>query len=353
MCSVHSSDPFGGAARDYEDMSDGLFSRLAPFIQDAKAILFGGNGEPFLARRVEDRISSIRELNPDVRLSSFSNGLRFASKKFADRILSDMDVLMLSVNGSESYEEIMVDGKFSKLRQALVNISEHRARTGKPKQWGIEFILMRSNVDDIVPMAELALEFGADRVLYKDYWVNSEAEKYESGHHNPGVAEAMKQELKKASRVGQYFDCVPWPELSFHPQSSRRFQRGLQRASELWARVLRAVDMVLHDRDALMDRLEQFLPSVASGPPCRLPWSNLQVTVQGRVLICCARLTFVGDLNTQSPEEIWNGPEVQKYREGLRTGQPYKGCATCHLTLGNVPAAFEKITPLEPSALET
>jgi len=349
MCSAHNSDPFGGAAINYDDMSDELFDRIRPLIESARAILFGGNGEPFLTRRVEERVARIRELNPGVEISAYSNGLRFASKKFCDRVLSEVDRLMLSVNGPETYEEIMVDAKFSKLRQALANIAEHRRRTGRPRHWSMEFVLMRANVRDIVPMAELAQEFGADHVTYKDYWVNSEAEKSESLHHNPDVAEAMRAQLVEARRVGQRFFCGPWPDLSYSPGWAARL--GLER---LWSRLGTAADLLLHDRATFVIRLQRF-PAVApllawaglapeqAIPPCQLPWHNLQITEHGRALFCCAKPTYVGDLNTQTIEEVWNGSEARKYREGLRKGTFYKGCASCHLTVGIAPFAFEKI----------
>jgi MoaA/NifB/PqqE/SkfB family radical SAM enzyme len=349
MCSAHNADPFGGAAINYDDMADDLFESLRPMIESARAILFGGNGEPFLTRGVEDRVARIRELNPRVEISSYSNGLRFASKRFCDRVLSDVDRLMLSVNGPESYEEIMVDGKFSKLRQALANIADHRRRTGRPRNWSMEFVMMRANVRDIVPMAELAREFGADHVHYKNYWVNSEEEKSESLHHNPELAQAMRDELVKARRVGQRFVCAPWPALSYSPGWAARL--GLER---LWRRLGTAMTLLLHDRAALAARLQRFpalgrliswagLAPEHPTPPCQMPWMNLQITEHGRALFCCAKPTYVGDLNTQTIEEVWNGPEAQRYREGLRTGRFYKGCASCHLTVGSDPVAFEKI----------
>ena len=70
MCRAHNSDPFGGAAINYDDMSDELFDRIRPLIESAREILFGGNGEPFLARRVDERVARIRELNPGVKISS-------------------------------------------------------------------------------------------------------------------------------------------------------------------------------------------------------------------------------------------------------------------------------------------
>lgn len=57
--------------------------------------------------------------------------------------------------------------------------------------------------------------------------------------------------------------------------------------------------------------------------PCMLPFSDLVVTADGRVAICCQDLEFqevMGNLNAQSLLEVWNGDHFNRIRAGLMKG---------------------------------
>ena len=56
---------------------------------------------------------------------------------------------------------------------------------------------------------------------------------------------------------------------------------------------------------------------------CIRPSREMCVLYDGRVVLCCVdwfRSVIVGDLNTQSVREVWNGPELHKIRKGLCYG---------------------------------
>jgi radical SAM protein with 4Fe4S-binding SPASM domain len=72
---------------------------------------------------------------------------------------------------------------------------------------------------------------------------------------------------------------------------------------------------------------------------CRRPWSLMYITANGRVLPCCIApfsmkgySSFtLGDATQNSLREIWNGPEYQRFREGLLTSAPPPACNNCGL----------------------
>jgi radical SAM protein with 4Fe4S-binding SPASM domain len=72
---------------------------------------------------------------------------------------------------------------------------------------------------------------------------------------------------------------------------------------------------------------------------CRRPWSLMYITANGRVLPCCIApfsmkgySSFtLGDATQTSLREIWNGPEYQRFREGLLTSAPPPSCSNCGL----------------------
>ena len=64
---------------------------------------------------------------------------------------------------------------------------------------------------------------------------------------------------------------------------------------------------------------------------CAAPWRGLHINPQGSVKTCCAGdPNMLGNLNSQTIEEILHGPVLQEIRQTLRQGQPHeKYCNNC------------------------
>ena len=69
--------------------------------------------------------------------------------------------------------------------------------------------------------------------------------------------------------------------------------------------------------------------------PCRDPFQSLIVLYDGRVFACCHPMAHekmqLGNLATQSVEEIWNGRLYQSLRAGLRSGDAPDICRKCSI----------------------
>jgi MoaA/NifB/PqqE/SkfB family radical SAM enzyme len=67
---------------------------------------------------------------------------------------------------------------------------------------------------------------------------------------------------------------------------------------------------------------------------CYFPWTSMSVLWDGRVVTCCMDsngVQVLGDLNSQSIQEVWNGPVLSGVRENFRKfdyGQ-YPVCLSC------------------------
>jgi MoaA/NifB/PqqE/SkfB family radical SAM enzyme len=77
---------------------------------------------------------------------------------------------------------------------------------------------------------------------------------------------------------------------------------------------------------------------VPSGPSnrdafCSFPWRQLAVLVDGRTTACCVDAEgeiSLGDARTNHIEQIWNGPEMRRIREGFTKSRAFHPkCATC------------------------
>ena len=72
---------------------------------------------------------------------------------------------------------------------------------------------------------------------------------------------------------------------------------------------------------------------------CKMPFRRLAIFADGRVAPCCSLYSnnlIVGNIKTQSLEEIWNGKEINKLREELSEGRPRSICETCLKSVGSV-----------------
>lgn len=66
---------------------------------------------------------------------------------------------------------------------------------------------------------------------------------------------------------------------------------------------------------------------------CSFPWRQLAVLVDGRTTACCVDAEgeiSLGDARVQHVEEIWNGPEMNRLRDGFTRSRAFHPkCATC------------------------
>jgi MoaA/NifB/PqqE/SkfB family radical SAM enzyme len=63
---------------------------------------------------------------------------------------------------------------------------------------------------------------------------------------------------------------------------------------------------------------------------CAAPWRGLHINPRGDVKTCCAgNPNMLGNLNSQSIEQILHGPVMQEIRQSIRQGQPHTYCYNC------------------------
>ena len=63
---------------------------------------------------------------------------------------------------------------------------------------------------------------------------------------------------------------------------------------------------------------------------CAAPWRGLHINPRGNVKTCCAGdPNMLGNLNTQTIEEILHGPVMQEIRQSIRQGKSHAYCYNC------------------------
>lgn len=82
----------------------------------------------------------------------------------------------------------------------------------------------------------------------------------------------------------------------------------------------------------ILDNVHLFSDGTAETPKsgsrnsvCPNPWKHFLITENGNVIFCCTNTTILGNINTQSIEEIWNGPVALDIRKSF-IQRRMKGC---------------------------
>lgn len=64
-------------------------------------------------------------------------------------------------------------------------------------------------------------------------------------------------------------------------------------------------------------------------PFCAMPWVHLHVADKGKVKACCVANIPLGNVNSESLNQVWNGAPIQKLRQLFINGNADKRCAVC------------------------
>ncbi|MDD2654824.1 MAG: radical SAM protein [Candidatus Omnitrophica bacterium] len=148
---------------------------LKKFIRDiaqhkAKSILFSGEGEPLLVRRLPEVICFAKKKGLDVALTT--NGL-FLTKETTGRILPYLTWLRISFNAGTprtySFVHKTSAGDFRK----IINNLREAVRLKKDKNYactiGVQFLLLKENYKEALTLANIMKSLGVDYLIVKPY----------------------------------------------------------------------------------------------------------------------------------------------------------------------------------------
>ncbi len=243
-----------------------------------KEIFLAGHGEPLLHPQVFDFIHSLKAAG--LRVQMFTNGILLDERiaaKIAASPLDDLRVSIWAVDSQEyatlhpganpSHRERKIEGLYRVLRfrrslgRALPRVHLHAA-------------LNRANITGIDQRVRIASESGCDSLVFGYY--RRFGREYEQLCLLPDDAEKLDQALARArlalrtSRVSQNVD---------------EYRTLLSLGPETWRQV-----------------------------PCYSGWLQANIMADGKVYPCSHCDMVVGDLNSQSFAEIWNGERFREFR---------------------------------------
>jgi radical SAM protein with 4Fe4S-binding SPASM domain len=292
------------------DMPWELFASLIDQYPNIARVVLHGIGEPMLVKDLAQRVAYLKARNIYVLFNT--NGTLLTKSNGRALIEAGLDELRVSLDAAESEVFQMVRGKdfFDKIVTNVKNFTAMQRELNAPKpRVSLWLTGLRETVDQLPNFVRLA--------------------------HSIGVTEVYLQRLV-------FFDS-PMSENSLARAESALFEHTTEREESL----IHEAESIAKELDVMFSASGAVDPGESirmqrTGNPwslCRRPWSLMYITANGRVLPCCIApfsmkgySSFtLGDATQNSLREIWNGPEYQRFREGLLTSAPPPACSNCGL----------------------
>jgi MoaA/NifB/PqqE/SkfB family radical SAM enzyme len=292
------------------DMPWELFTSLIDQYPNIARVVLHGIGEPMLVKDIAQRVQYLKDRNIYVLFNT--NGTLLTEANGRALIEAGLDELRVSLDAAESEVFQMVRGKdfFDKIVTNVRNFTQLQRTLNAPRpRISLWLTGLRETVDQLPGFVRLA--------------------------HSVGVSEVYLQRLV-------FFD-DPMSKSSLARAESALFEHTTEREESL-IREAEAVARelgVMFSASGATDPGESIRMQRTDNPwsLCRRPWSLMYITANGRVLPCCiAPFSMkgygsftLGDATQNTLRDIWNGPEYQRFREGLLTSAPPPACSNCGL----------------------
>jgi MoaA/NifB/PqqE/SkfB family radical SAM enzyme len=292
------------------DMSWALFTSLIDQYPKIARVVLHGIGEPMLVKDLAQRVVYLKARGIYTLFNT--NGTLLTEANGRALIAAGLDELRISLDAADSAVYQMVRGKdfFAKIVANVKRFTrlQRELNAVKPRV-SLWLTGLRETVDQLPNFVRLA--------------------------HDVGVTEVYLQRLVFFEEAAN--------EASLARAESALFEHTTAREEALIheAEQVAAALGVTFSASGAVDPGESVRMQRTDNPwsLCRRPWSLMYITANGRVLPCCiapfsmrgyASFTL-GDATQSSLRSIWNGPEYQRFRQGLLTSAPPPSCANCGL----------------------
>jgi MoaA/NifB/PqqE/SkfB family radical SAM enzyme len=292
------------------DMPYELFTSLIAQYPNIARVVLHGIGEPMLVKDIAQRVKYLKDRNIYVLFNT--NGTLLNDTNGRALIEAGLDELRVSLDAAESDTYQMVRGKdfFDKIVANVANFTRLQRELNAPRpRVSLWLTGLRETVEQLPDFVRLA--------------------------HRVGVFEVYLQRLV-------FFD-DPMSDKSLARAESALFEHTTPREEELIHEAESVAQQlgVMFSASGAVDPGESIRMARTDNPwsLCRRPWSLMYITANGRVLPCCiAPFSMkgygsftLGDATQDTLRDIWNGPEYQRFREGLLTSSPPPACSNCGL----------------------
>ena len=356
------------------DLSDETFRSLELALTNIEALILSGVGEPLLHPRLEQFISRAKELMPPSSWVGFqSNGLLLNEQRALSLLEAGLDKICLSLDAisPDVFRKVREGGEIVAIDRAFAALNKAKELLGRPEfKIGVEFVVMRSNLEEMPAALKWAAERGVSFALV------THALPYDADHADEATYETCSQEAvdlfqfwqTKAQTAGLDFSQYPHAVWKYSKTTEEQLivnmvnqmkddaeQKGLfldlkkmfsldlnrlNQITKVFARARniaqeQAIDLKLPELMLKEKRQCEFVEEGGAFVswdgnvhPCYFLWHNYHCFASGWEQTVTSRK--FGNLHKQDLIEIWNSKDFRSFRENVISYE-YPYCASCGL----------------------
>lgn len=321
------------------EMPEPVFQRIADEVfPRAKSVSLSCGAEPFMSKRFLPALEMAAARGvPHIKF--VTNGLLMTDEAIQTIVDLGINRVMVSLDGATAatYESIRVGGKFDRLVDRLLALrrikEERRSITPVLK---FSWVLMRSNLHEVLDLVELARYVGAEEIYLRHLVPFAELDVsrellFDTPHE---VNEVLDEAWKRTRRYGIRMTTLP------------KLPPGLPTPFQSLTLVYEHAREIARDEGmggVLATVLRKWRLRAKA---CDQPWFSVYIRPDGAVNPCGAwfKEAPLGELASQHLDEIYAGDDARRLRAELTGLAPLRSaCAQCpNVVSGRVSAhAFE------------
>lgn len=275
-------------------MSREIFSHIEPFLKYAATLEIIGEGEPTLNPALPEFLAAAARQGCHTRI--FTNGTRLTPELSAAivRARAGMLVISLCAGDRETYRQITGADLFEQVVENARDLREIKRMRGSAwPRLSMNAPMIAAALPTAPALVRLAAALGCE-------WIS------------PGVAMIFRKEMESESLS------------QMDPREVDRIyaeceEAGRQAGIRVFFPSRESAVGEAGQRDARRNRFG-----------CLNPWQSVRVRADGVVEVCTYNRKIIGDLNRSTLEEIWNGPEMRRFRTGEVRRNGVNDCENCY-----------------------
>ncbi|MCX5778300.1 MAG: radical SAM protein [Elusimicrobia bacterium] len=261
--------------------------KLGKIMRAAVHLGFCGFGETLLMPDIVEFLEYLNLTLPDVNKAFTTNGIAL-SKNVSELMLNGKYSLMVSLHASNAELHRIMTGTnaFDKIISNIRFLVAQKKARKSPLHINLVFLATTQNIDDLPAFVQFAADLGVDRVT--------------CNHINLYQPEQF--------RLSCFF---------IQDKANEVFNRAEIIAQHCGVTLI------------LPPRFGKYPAPLPGAIRCHDPWNFFYVETQGSVNPCCYAGNHIGYITENDFNDIWNGPDYIRMREGHISGNIHSWCKYC------------------------
>ena len=316
------------AIRGTDELPEDRFVQLIGELRQAgtRAIRFSGGGEPLFHRKIKNVLAAV--VASGIPIENLTTNGVLLSEDISSLLLKCCDQVTISLNtyGAESWARTMKspERNYSRVLDNIRRLAAMKRGAGKKTPViNIQFLVWRENYRDIRRMYDLAVELGADTILFSGLAYLKPEERMTEDEYREmlGLYEEVIRidEFRRIANIGSLERDLS-ADLSVilkRVSDERRAQPLVKRLLKFVTREGSLREKVTHHlRSRRNARADQ--ATAGFDAACIMGWYSMLIRSSGVVAPCCIlQHKQLGHIMRDSAAHIWRGAEYQEFRKEL------------------------------------